>query len=119
MKIDECHMEFEKWAKVEDLDLSPSPKEPNRYQWNTTRYAWKGWKAAWDTKRESINQPMKTAPIDGSRMRLLHKGIEFHGWYEGEGFGFLGMDSEWGLVKLEPNAWAPLPEIEDQTTKEK
>lgn len=54
-------------------------------------------------------QLMDTAPKDGTRIRLLHCGeVEYHGWWEENFECFMGMDSEWNLLKLGPTGWLPL-----------
>lgn len=54
------------------------------------------------------NYDMNKAPKTGNRIKLYYENIVWHGWYE-ENLGcFMGMDSEWNLVKLRPVAWSAL-----------
>lgn len=51
---------------------------------------------------------IKTAPKDGSRIQVLFEKRIYHGWYEETFKTFMGMTSDWSLIKINPKKWAPL-----------
>lgn len=70
---DDCLRSFEKWIGMSFHQAGGNEKDSDCFR------LWKAWQAAWNARpmRESVAQPMSTAPKDGSTILVFFRR---HGW---------------------------------------
>lgn len=108
MTDDECRREFELWCIDHVTKDVIRTYHTGRYANTYADIAWRAWQQS-HTKPEGVDIANMPAEYkDGRRLRLWCEGIEYHGWYEGDEFGWIGMDEHWNLVKLNPVHYATL-----------